>query len=301
MKPYAIVTASDRKYGDFLIEHWLRSLQENVRLDAIDIVVLDYGLSLAQRFYLEHQGVRLHPGDRDGHVTVIRYREIRNLLTEVQPYGQVCLCDSGDIIFQGDISEIFERAPQHFRAVCEDSKPVFSFFIKDNFFRPADRQRITDCFLKHSVINGGFIVAPRERMLELCDACLDMILDKGHFGPDQLVLNLLLHERGFEALERRWNFVVATAAEPIQVVDGVILDQAGQRIPVVHNAGNFRFLRPIEDFGYGPGHNLLKKEIYMALRGFYASRSSLATAQETVQRSRRELAELIRKLKADAR
>jgi hypothetical protein len=41
MKPFAVVTASDLKYGDFLIEHWLRSLRENVRLDAIEIVVLD--------------------------------------------------------------------------------------------------------------------------------------------------------------------------------------------------------------------------------------------------------------------
>jgi hypothetical protein len=43
---------------------------------------------------------------------------------------------------------------------------------------------------------------------------------------------------------------------------------------------------------------LLKKQIYTTLRGFYASRERLATAQETVQRSRRELAELIRRLKS---
>ena len=82
MNPFAVVTASDRKYGDFLIEHWLRSLRENVRHDAIEIVVLDYGLSLAQRFYLEHHGVLLRPGRRDGHVTVLRYRETRDLLIE---------------------------------------------------------------------------------------------------------------------------------------------------------------------------------------------------------------------------
>jgi hypothetical protein len=300
MKPYAIITASDRKYGDFLIEHWLRSLRENVCLDAIDVVVLDYGLSLAQRFYLEHQGVRLHKGERNGHVTVIRYRETRDLL-DLSPYEQVCLCDSGDIIFQDDISGVFTHQPDQFRAVCEDSKPVFSFFIKDDFFRPEDRQRVTDAFLKNPVINGGLIIAPRERMCELCDVCLQMIVDKGHFGPDQLVVNTLLHEQGFVALDRRYNFVVATSAEPVQIRDGQILDQKGQRIAVVHNAGNFRFLRPIEQFGYGSGCNILRKEIYTALRGFYLSRSGLATAQETVQRSRRELAELIRRLKADAR
>ncbi len=299
MKANAIVTASDQKYGDFLIEHWLRSLQDNVRLDEIDVVVLDYGLSLAQRFYLEHHGVRLRPGKRDGHVTVIRYRETRDLLRE-HPYEQVCLCDSGDIIFQDDISTLFERSSDSFRAVCEDYKPIFSFFFKDEFFRLEDKAQIADSFLKNRMINGGFLLAPRERMSELCDACLEMILDKRHFGPDQLVVNYLLHQIGFTELERRYNFVVATSAEPIRIEDGLILDHEGRRIPVVHNAGNYRFLRPIEHFGYGRGRNLLKKEMYTALRGFYASRVGLATAQETVQRSRRELAELIRRLKTDA-
>jgi hypothetical protein len=300
MKTFAIVTASDRKYGDFLIEHWLRSLQENVCLDVIDIVVLDYGLSLAQRFYLKHHGVSLRPGKRDGHVTVMRYRETRNLLIE-RPYEQICLCDSGDIIFQDDISSIFERSPDTYRAVCEDYKPIFSFFIKKDFFCPDDKQRIADSFAKNRMINGGFIVAPRTQMRELCDACLGMIVDKGHFGPDQLVVNYLLHQRGFDELERRYNFVVTTSVEPVRIEESLFLDEEGTRIAVVHNAGNFRFLRPIDNFGYGPGHNVLKKEIYTTLRGFYASRAGLATAQETVQRSRRELADLIRRLKADPR
>jgi hypothetical protein len=299
MKPFAIVTASDRKYGDFLIEHWLRSLRENVRLDAIEIVVLDYGLSLAQRFYLEHHGVLLRPGQRDGHVTVLRYRETRDLLIE-RPYEQICLCDSADIIFQDDISSLFEHSPHAYRAVCEDYKPIFSFFIKDNFFRPEDKHLIADSFDNNRMINGGFIIAPRRRMLELCNACLGMIGDKGEFGPDQLVVNYVLHRKGFTELERRYNFVVATSAEPTRIEEGQFLDRDGTRIAVVHNAGNYRFLRPIDHFGYGPGHNVLKKEIYTTLRGFYASREGLATAQETVQRSRRELAGLIRRLKTVA-
>ena len=296
MKPFAIVTASDRKYGDFLIEHWLRSLRENVRLDGIEIIVLDYGLSLAQQFYLQHDGVLLRPGQRDGHVTVLRYRETRDLLIE-RPYEQVCLCDSGGIIFQDDIAPLFERSPDTYRAVCEDYKPIFSFFIKDNFFRPEDKSRIADSFIKNRMINGGFIIAPRIRVLELCDACLGMIGNKGQFGPDQLVVNYLLHQQGFTELERRYNFVVATSAEPPRIEQGQFLDRDGRRIAVVHNAGNYRFLRPIDNFGYGPGHNVLKKEIYTTLRGFYASREGLATAQATVQRSRRELAGLIRRLK----
>jgi hypothetical protein len=124
-----------------------------------------------------------------------------------------------------------------------------------------------------------------------------MIRNKRQFGPDQLVVNYLLHRCGFEELERRYNFVVATSAEPIQIEEGLILDQQGRRIAVVHNAGRNRFLRPIDNFGYGPGHNVLKKEIYTTLRGFYVSRHGLAIAQETVQRSRVELAGLIRRIR----
>lgn len=300
MKPFAIITASDKQYGDFLIEHWLRSLLENVCLDQTDVVVLDYGLSLAQRYYLERHDVRLWPGRRNGHVTVIRYRETRDLLA-ARPYEQVCLCDSGDIIFQDDIASLFPFSPDRFRAVCEDNKPVFSFFIKDDYFLPEDKERITDCFLRNRMINGGFIVAPRARMQELCDACLAMVIDKDHFGPDQLVVNYWLHRHGFQELERRYNFVVATSSEPVRIVDGVFLAPDGQRIAVVHNAGNFRFLRPVDRFGYGPDRNLLKREVYTALRSFYASREGLTMAQETVQRSRRELAVLLKRLRTSSR
>ncbi|MEY6432088.1 hypothetical protein ABC977_06645 [Thioalkalicoccus limnaeus] len=298
MKRFAIVTASDRKYGDFLIEHWLASLVDNVRLTETDVVVLDYGLSVAQRFYLEHQGVLLRPGTRDGHVTVLRYRETLALLAD-RPYEQICLCDSGDIIFQDDISTLFERSPDRFRAVCEDYKPVFSLFLKDEVFRPEDKPRIAEAFAKNRMVNCGFIIGPREPMKALCERFLQILVDKSRFGPEQLVVNYLFHRDGFDELERRYNFVIASSAETVRIEDGIFLDEQGRRIAVVHNAGRYPFLRPIDNFGYGRHCNLLKREVYTTLRGFYASRVGLATAQETVQRSRRELAELIRRLKQD--
>jgi hypothetical protein len=300
MKPFAIVTASDRRYGDFLIEHWLHSLRDHVCLEAIDLVVFDYGLSEAQRFYLRHQDVLLWPGERNGHVTILRYRETRDLL-RARPYQQVCLCDSGDIIFQDDIAHLFERSPESFRAVCEDHKPAFSFFIRDDCFSPGHRQPIATSFHEHPMINAGFLIAPRAGMLELCAACLGIIRDTARFGLDQLVVNHVLHQQGFDALERRYNFVLVTSAERFVIEDGWFLDESGRRIAVVHNAGNYRFLRPIDRFGYGPGHNLVKYEIYTALRGFYTSREGLASAQETVHRSRRELAELLRRIREAGR
>ena len=36
-----IITASDGNCGDFLVNHWMRSLKSNVDLKNIDVVVLD--------------------------------------------------------------------------------------------------------------------------------------------------------------------------------------------------------------------------------------------------------------------
>jgi hypothetical protein len=45
MKNNSIITATDKKYGDFTIEYWYKSLKENVNLKNIDIAVIDYGMS----------------------------------------------------------------------------------------------------------------------------------------------------------------------------------------------------------------------------------------------------------------
>lgn len=282
-----ILTASDRRYGDFLIEHWLRSLRENTKLLGVDIVVLDYGLSLAQRFYLEKNGVRVYPGVRDGHVTVIRYRELRDFLLEHPQYEQVLLCDSGDLIFQGDISPIFDIAPQTYRAVTEDYKPFFSAFLRADFFSPEDRHRLSECFIRNPMINGGFIVAPREKMIALAETCLKTIKDHTKFGPDQIVLNGVLYEDGYTALDPIYNYVIATAKEGIRIEGGRFFTSLGREPLVVHNAGNLGLLRPIENFGYGPEHNKLKEDVYAALQALYISTEGLFKTQGLFLESRR--------------
>jgi hypothetical protein len=42
---------------------------------------------------------------------------------------------------------------------------------------------------------------------------------------------------------------VTTLVEPIRVEEGEFLDRDGRRFAVVDNAGNDRFLRPIDHFG----------------------------------------------------
>ena len=299
MKTNLIVTASDRRYGDFLIEHWLRSLRDNADLSGIDIAVLDYGLSVAQRFYLQSNGVLVHPGKRDGHVTVIRYRELRTFLVSHPEYAQAALCDSGDIIFQGDIAPVFGHDAGSFRAVREDYKPFFSIFISPDFFDGEDRERLSECFIRNPMINGGFVVGPRDKMIALADECLSVIKDKTHFGPDQIVLNDVLYRDRFVPLDPIYNYVIATAKEGIKIEGGAFMTGEYREPVVVHNAGNIGTLRPIEDFGYGPSHNRLKEDVYMALRALYVSSEGLFKTQELFLDSRRLFRLQVRKLLRD--
>ncbi|GAB1482708.1 hypothetical protein MASR2M78_15240 [Treponema sp.] len=135
--------------------HWLSSLRTNVDISNLDIAILDYGLSLAQRYYLEHEGIIVRSGHRDGHVAVLRYREFAALLRDHPEYQQALLCDSGDMLFQGDISGLFNEHVDSYRAVCEDYKPFFSIFIGSDFFSPSDRQRLSECFIRNPMINGA--------------------------------------------------------------------------------------------------------------------------------------------------
>jgi hypothetical protein len=288
MKRNVIITASDKKYGNFLINHWLKSLKENVNLENIDIFVIDYGLSDSQKHFLESQGVKLYRGTRNGHVVIIRFRDIKNILVE-NNYKQVLICDGGDIIFQSDISHLFLENVDKYRAVCEDNKSAFNLFLTDEFFSKENKKSLLRCFLKNKTINAGFILAPRLKMIYLCEKVLDMIKNKNKFGPDQLVVNFVLYKDNFHELDNKYNFVIPTASEGIVVHDGVFYLKTKEKIPVVHNAGNMNFLRLIDDFGYGKKFNILKRKRYLCFKKFYQSTNNFYKSQKEFMESREKI------------
>lgn len=280
MKKHAVVTASDAKFGDFLIDHWFKSLTENVDLSDIDPVILDYGLSTAQRYYLEEHGAVMVPCPREGHVVVVRFPHLADFLNE-HPYDQIVLSDGGDIVFQDDFSPILADHPDLFRGVQEDLRSGFGIFITDEFFSKENKQILKDTLMDEEMVNAGFIVGPREKMIKLGRAVDGMIKSKEKFGPDQLVVNYLFREEGFHPLDRRYNFVIATAQANIEIRKGLFYAD-GELVSVVHNTGNFSFLRPVENFGYGPDRNKLKQDLLKALQAlhstsdsFYETRSAL--------------------------
>lgn len=293
MKPNAIFTACDAKYGDFLIDHWLKSLRTYTDLSELEPVILDYGLSTAQRFYLQQHDCRVVPCKRNGHVVNLRFRDMAAVLAE-SAYAQAFLSDSGDIIFQDDISPALRIAPDQFRGVVEDLRPVFGLYIQDDLFREEDRKPLKRLLREKQMINAGFILGPAPAMQRLGEEITRRLKSLDKFGPDQILVNDIFYRDGFHALDRGFNYVIATAQAKLEIRQGVFYAD-GQRIPVVHNTGNVSFMRPIEKFGFGPDRNEMKKELMVSLRALYTTTDGMMETTNEMQKRfehfRKELAE----------
>src|SRR3989344_5251399 len=164
-----IATCSDAKYGDFLINHWLKSLKDHVDLNKTEIAVMDYGLTAEQIKRLKGQGVIVQKCVRDGFPNSIKFRDIGNFISSKE-YDQVLTCDGGDIIFQENINYLFEQDKEMFRAVCEDVSPPFESFINDCFDKE-DIKNIKDVLKGKKLVNAGVLLAPYWRFKQLCEEC----------------------------------------------------------------------------------------------------------------------------------
>ncbi|MEI6850252.1 MAG: hypothetical protein WCK29_04400, partial [archaeon] len=65
-KKYALITATDKKYSQFLINNWLKSLLANADLSETDIIIMDYGIPKKQKEYLNKKGIKLIPCKKRG-------------------------------------------------------------------------------------------------------------------------------------------------------------------------------------------------------------------------------------------
>lgn len=289
MKKYCIVTASDALYGDFLINHWFQSLRDNCSLDEIDVVVLDYGLSTDQRYYLKSHNVILRTCEKNGHVVIIRFRDLAQFLTS-NPYKQVAMTDGGDIIFQDDILPVFTTEPDKFRGVPEDLRSGFDIFLTEEFFSSQDKKCLSESLMSGAMVNAGFIVGSGEKMKLMGETVDRMVKIKEKFGPDQLVVNYLFRTEGFAPLDRRFNFVIATAKAKLTIENGRFFADS-ELIAVVHNSGNFSFFRPVENFGYGPKYNLLKIGLLKVLKAINSISNTYIEARTALKNYVRTLGE----------
>ena len=266
MPPHAIVTCCDARFGDFLLGHWLVSLRANVDLSGVDVVVLDYGLTDAQRHALTGQDVLVFPCERDGVVSNVRYRDICRLLDQ-RDYDQILSVDGGDVIFQADIRPLFDQHTDQFRAVPEELQIPFHDLLIRSSDLDAERFGEILAFLHDKpMVNAGVLFGPAAKFREFWHFYQNTSRAFDCFGMDQLLLNYVLYRDGFVPLDHGYNWVLVTASSRYSVRDGVFLDARGHVIPVVHNAGNVDTMRAVREFGYGTGRNHRRRWVRLRIR-----------------------------------
>lgn len=270
-KKFVIITACNDRAEGFLINHWLRSLTENVDLSNISVAVLDFGLSLEAKRTLNQRSVEVvETSRRNGIVNNLRFLEARDfLLKRRNEYSQVLICDSGDLIFQTDISPVFEVCPTKLRAVRERVSPNMDLLI-----RPEDvnieLSEIRSIVTKRPLLNVGLIVSPTEMFIDIVGKMESVALNLHRWGLETILLNYFAEKDNLVCeLDVGYNFIPVTALEKYWIKDSKFWFRNGELIPVVHNAGGSRILRPIMNFGYGEGRNKPKRLTIFILRNFY--------------------------------
>jgi lipopolysaccharide biosynthesis glycosyltransferase len=232
-------------------------------------VLLDYGLTKGELEKLEKEPVKVYSCKQDARVNNIRFRDMANYLKK-HKYDQVLSIDGGDIIFQKDISSVFNTDKTSFRAVCEEitlqiNKFNMKMIFKD-FFYENDVKKILKTIRGKEMINCGVIFGPSDKFRKMCEEAYDLIKDKTKFGPEQIAINYVLHRDGFVRLDRGYNFMLARNDEHFYIKRGIFYYRDNEKIPIVHNVGYKLAFRPVTNFGYGPRHNKLKKFTYYTIK-----------------------------------
>jgi hypothetical protein len=249
----AIFTCSDAQYGDFLINHWLKSLKENVNLRNIDVIVLDYGLSEGQRAALCAQGLIVYECAKWGHVTNIRWSDMDRFLKEHPgQYRYVLSLDGGDIIFQSDVSHLFDGEITGYMGVYESKTPAlfYTYLCAKGAFDKEVTPRILSRLRDRKIVNVGFLLTDPAGIEKLAVGIDVLMLDKSKFGPEQVAINFIISSETFTPLPEIYNYVLISHPMEYKVVNGVFRLLNDELIIIPHNAGEAKHLRPINNFGY---------------------------------------------------
>jgi len=262
VKKNVIVTCANGKIGDFVVDHWLKSLKDNVNLKNIDIVVIDYGLTNSQKNKLKKEKVIIFEGIKKYHIVNKRFFDLGRYLSE-NSYDQVLFIDGGDTIFQEDISHLFNQDKKIFRVVPLGMEVLFFQWFLLNNFEEGIKNKIWQVVKNKPVINAGVIFGPSDKFIILTDLMKKLIKNKNSFGPDQIILNYYLYKnKNFKLINNKYNFMMATEEKGFLVKKGIFYKPTGEKIAIVHNAGQMDITRPIKNFGYGRDFNQIKHLIY---------------------------------------
>jgi len=252
---HLISTYCNRFKGDFLINHWLLSLKKHVNLDNTDILIIDFGLTDKQRQVLLSQGIMLMPADPYGRMSNIQYQYLSGFLQKNPHYDQVLYSDCGDIIFQDDISHLFNLETSKFKAVPEEefNYRLHKITLGISDVRKDKLKMIEAVLQNKSTVNCGFIIGPAAKFVDIWPTYNLLCKDVKIHGTDQLIINYILYKEGFIRIAMKFNFVTFLNKDAFFKNANSFFENAEGIIPVVHNAGKYDFARRISDFGYQRG------------------------------------------------
>jgi hypothetical protein len=246
-----IATAGNEKIQNFLVNDWYRSLKENVDLTETDVMIINYGLSDLPEDVIDF------PAVEKGLINNTRFLNLALFLERHPEYDQVLFCDGGDVIFQSDISHLFKEHREAFRAVVERISPPIDMLVKEEDL--VDGAEIKSFLSGKKLFNVGVILAPREGFLKIAKVMKDRLKNMNVWGGDTVLINYVIYKSPHVELPSKYNFIPSTAKEKFFVKDSKFFLESGEIVPIVHNAGRYRLLRPVKNFGYGPGKNRVSR------------------------------------------
>jgi hypothetical protein len=254
VKKNVIITACDKKYGEFLIHDWLPSLTKTTNVSTIDIIVIDYGLTYQQRQLLQKSHVILKSGSScTQHIVIKRYVDAYQILKNTT-YNQVMLIDCGDIIFQKDISPLFTSHSDRIRVGYDADVLLYELMLPSSI--PEDiKKQIRKTLIHKPQLNAGVVIAPKSLFLQLISDMNAILSISSQFGMDQVALNYILYTQSFELLPNTYNFLINPNLGKFFIKNGNFYHENGELISIVHNTGVHNSIRPIKYFGFGKEKN----------------------------------------------
>lgn len=217
----------------------------------VDVAVVDYGLTPAQRELLGSRGVLRRQGRRDGNVTVLRLRDVAAFLA-CHRYDQVMVVDGGGVIFQDEFAEVFAMSPHSIRVTCETNYGVefWRLYLRGSFRRslvPVIRDELR-CRM---AINTGMFIGPSTALQRCFSEAFRIIVNRWRWGADAVALNYVLYRDGFAPMNETYNYVPVTARRSFRIRQGWFYFRSGSLIKIVHNTGGRPRYRIIGRFGQG--------------------------------------------------
>lgn len=186
-----IVTSADRRFWTF-VTRFLASLREVARFDG-HIVILDYGLTVAQRRRLVDQGVEVADPRRRAPLVIDRYQSLAAAFVS-RPAATVLYFDA-DIWFAEPFDELWrEAALIQGLGAAKDVWECDYYFTCSGEAHHRSIRRLLDAVIRAhgQTLQAGFVAGSSGAWLRFVDL-MDTLIDHGvgatRWGMDALALN----------------------------------------------------------------------------------------------------------------